>query len=177
MKEHRGQGRGHAGPPHRARRGAVAQSILLLLEERPMHGYELIEQLEERSQGAWRPSPGSIYPALRRMEARGLVAGDDDEGGKRIYAITEDGHERVAGRDPDAPPPWEHFAEQGPALRPLVAETMAVVRQIGRFGTTEQRQQAVDILQRAKAQLYGVMAEEQSGHRSDPSAPSDGAGS
>ena len=163
MKDHRGHrrhGRGPGGPPHRARRGAVAQAILLLLDERPMHGYELIEQLEERSEGAWRPSPGSIYPALRRMEARGLVIGDDDEAGKRIYSITEEGHDRVAGRDPDAPAPWEHFAEHGPSLRPLLAETMAVIRQIARFGSADQRQQAADILQRTKAELYGVMADE-----------------
>lgn len=162
---HGGHGRGfgpgpeHHGPPHRAKRGAVARSILLLLDERPMHGYELIEELERRSDGAWRPSPGSIYPALRRMESRDLVTGEDDDNGKRIYSITEEGHSRVADRDPDAPPPWEQFAEQGPSLRPLVMETMSQVRQIGRFGTPEQRQRAIDILTTAKAELYAVMAE------------------
>ncbi|MEL6982724.1 MAG: PadR family transcriptional regulator [Actinomycetota bacterium] len=155
-----GPGPGHHGPPHRARRGAVAQSILLLLDEQPMHGYEIIEELENRSDGAWRPSPGSIYPALRRMEGRGLVTGEDGDDGKRIYSITEDGHGRVADRDPDAPPPWEQFAEQGPSLRPLVMETMSQVRQIGRFGNAEQRQRAIDILTTAKADLYAVMAEQ-----------------
>lgn len=124
-----------------------------------MHGYEIIEQLENRSGGAWRPSPGSIYPALRRMEARGLVAGDDDEHGKRVYSITEDGHERVANRDPDAPAPWDHFAEDGPSLRPLGMEILSQVRQVGRFGTADQRLRAADILERAKADLYRVMAE------------------
>lgn len=124
-----------------------------------MHGYEIIDELETRSDGAWRPSPGSIYPALRRMEGRGLVTGEDDDNGKRIYSITEDGHSRLADRDPDAPLPWEQFAEQGPSLRPLVAETMSQVRQIGRFGTPEQRQRAMDILTAAKADLYAVMAE------------------
>ncbi len=158
-KHGRGFGPGHHGPPQRARRGAVARSILLLLDERPMHGYEIIDELETRSDGAWRPSPGSIYPALRRMEARGLVAGEDDDNGKRIYSITEDGHSRLADHDPDAPPPWEQFAEHGPSLRPLVAETLSQVRQIARFGTPEQRQRAMDILTTAKADLYAVMAE------------------
>lgn len=124
-----------------------------------MHGYELIEELDNRSDGAWRPSPGSIYPALRRMEARGLVTGEDDDNGKRIYSITEDGHGRVADRDPDAPLPWEQFAEQGPSLRPLIMETMSQVRQIGRFGSPIQRQRAIEILTTAKADLYAVMAE------------------
>jgi DNA-binding PadR family transcriptional regulator len=124
-----------------------------------MHGYEIIEQLEERSGGAWRPSPGAIYPALRRLEARGLVVGDDDEQGKRIYSITGDGHERVAGRDPDAPAPWEAFAEEGPSLRSLGFELMSQLRQIGRFGTPEQRRGAADIVERATADLYQVMVE------------------
>ena len=172
MSKRSGRGRhGHAGPPHRARRGAVAQAILLLLSERPMHGYELIEELETRSQGAWRPSPGSIYPALRRMEARGLVVGADDEQSKRVYSITEDGYQRVADRDPEAPPPWEHFADRGPSLRPLAMELMSQVRQIGRFGSSEQRQQAADILTQAKADLYGVMATAQPD--AEPSADAD----
>lgn len=155
-----GFGPGHHGPPHRAKRGAVARSILLLLDERPMHGYEIIDELGSRSDGAWNPSPGSIYPALRRMEARGLITGeDDDANGKRIYSITEEGHGRVADRDPDAPLPWEQFAGQGPSLRPLVAETMSQIRQIARFGTAEQRQRAADILTAAKADLYAIMAE------------------
>ncbi len=124
-----------------------------------MHGYEIIEELETRSDGAWRPSPGSIYPALRRMEARDLIAGEDSDQGKRIYSLTEDGYERVAERDPDAPPPWEQFAERGPSLRPLAMEMMSQVRQVGRFGTPEQRQRAAEILTRAKADLYAAMAE------------------
>jgi len=136
-----------------------------------MHGYEIIEELESRSDGAWRPSPGSIYPALRRMEGRGLVIGDDDDQGKRVYSITEDGYERVANRDPDAPPPWEHFADHGPSLRPLVMETMSQVRQIGRFGNAEQRQRAADILNTAKADLYAVMADP--AETGDPEAAAD----
>ena len=128
-----------------------------------MHGYEIIEELESRSGGAWRPSPGSIYPALRRMEARGLISGDDDEQAKRVYSITEDGYERVANRDPDAPAPWEQFAERGPSIRPLAAELMSQLRQIGRFGSAEQRQRAIDIITQAKADLYAVMAEPPTG--------------
>ncbi len=157
MRGH-GRGQGEHGPPHRARRGAVVGSILLLLDEQPRHGYEIIEELEARSEGAWRPSPGSIYPALRRLEARGLVAGEDDENGKRIYSITEDGHARVAERDADEPAPWELFAERGPSLRPMIHELMSQVRQIGRFGDASQRQRATDVLERAKADLYAIMA-------------------
>ena len=59
----------------RARRGAVRGAILRLLAERPMHGYELITELEERTGGRWRPSPGSVYPALAQLEDEGAGAG------------------------------------------------------------------------------------------------------
>src|SRR5919106_4340668 len=79
---------GHGG--HRARRGDVRTAILALLEERPMHGYEMIQQLEERSGGRWRPSAGSIYPTLQLLEDEGLVSGEEVDG-KRVFSLTEAG--------------------------------------------------------------------------------------
>jgi DNA-binding PadR family transcriptional regulator len=131
----------------------------LILNDKPLHGYELIDELEKRSEGAWRPSPGTIYPALRRLESRGLIVGADDDGGKRVYSLTEDGAQRILDRDPDAPAPWALFAERGESLRPVAMELMSQIRQIGRFGSAEQRRQAAEVLNRTKAELYGLMAE------------------
>ncbi len=137
----------------------------MLAERSPLHGYELISELEERSGGQWRPSPGSMYPALGRLEDKGLIAGTIDEtpdaegGGKRTYELTEDGREWVARRDPDAPVPWGE-AETGPGggLRPLVAEIMSATKQIGRFGSDDQRAAAVEVLHTAKSELYKILA-------------------
>ncbi len=123
-----------------------------------MHGYEVIDELDRRSEGNWRPSPGSIYPALRRLEDKGLVSGAENGDGKRVYSLTDAGRERHEQRDPDAPAPWDAFAEGGASLRPLVHELMSQTRQVGQFGTPEQRERAREILVQATSDLYAVMA-------------------
>ncbi len=142
----------------------MANGVLLILAERaPLHGYELIAELEDRSEGRWRPSPGSMYPTLGRLEEKGLITGSVSEGdgpdGKRSYELTEEGHQWVARRDPDAPTPWAE-GETGPGggLRPLVAEVMSATKQIGRFGTDEQRSEATEVLKNAKSELYRILA-------------------
>ncbi len=94
---HHGRGGpgGRGGGRHRARRGAVVDATLLLLDERPMHGYELITELESRSDGRWRPSPGTIYPALGRMEERGFIEAEEVDG-KNQFRLTESGRARLA---------------------------------------------------------------------------------
>src|SRR6187455_1171809 len=103
-------GRGHGRGRHRVRRGDVRSAILALLDDRPMHGYEMITELEERTGGAWRPSAGSIYPTLQLLEDEGLVRAEDVEG-KRVFSLTDAGRERLAERG-EAKPPWEE-AEPG----------------------------------------------------------------
>ena len=88
-------GRGRGGP--RARRGDVRAAVLALLAERPMHGYEMIKEIEERTDGAWTPSAGSIYPTLQMLEDEGLIRGEESDG-KRRFTLTEDGR-RPAGRE------------------------------------------------------------------------------
>lgn len=150
--------RGHHGG-HRAKRGAIVHGTLLVLSERAMHGYEVIAELEERSDGAWRPSPGSIYPALKRLAMKGLIEANEDSDGKRVFSITDDGAERLAAMNEDHPPPWERFAESGPSLRPVAQELMSQARQVGRFGSDEQRTKAIAVLEQAKVDLYALMAE------------------
>src|ERR687889_266882 len=81
-------GYGRGGP--RARRGDVRAAVLALLDERPMHGYEMIKEIEERTGGIWKPSAGSIYPTLALLEDEGLVRGEESDG-KRRFTLTDEG--------------------------------------------------------------------------------------
>jgi len=147
---------------HRARRGAVGAAVLTLLDEQPMHGYELISALEERSGGRWKPSPGSIYPALQRLEQRGFIAPvtPTDDDGKRRYELTDLGRQRLADRGPDAPEPWatESLGRHG-GLRRSLAEVAGPAVQIGKFGTTEQVDAAAAVLKETTAKLYRILAD------------------
>ncbi|HEY3485867.1 MAG TPA: PadR family transcriptional regulator [Ilumatobacteraceae bacterium] len=153
----RGPG-GHGYGGHRARRGAVGEAILALLADRPMHGYEVINELEERSGGRWRPSPGAIYPALGKLEHAGLIAAaPSPEGDKRVYSITDEGRRRFA-EAPAGDPPWERTGRRT-ELRREIAELAGQVRQIDRFGTPSQLERAREVLQGATRSLYQVLAE------------------
>ena len=153
---------GHGHGRHRARRGALGGAILTFLAERPMHGYELITLLEERSGGRWKPSPGAIYPALGKLEHRGLVTSTEDDG-KRRYELTDTGRQIAddIARAGDQMP-WERDDQLGDQseLRRAMAELVGPVRQVGRFGTPEQQAAAVTALKQATAALYKVLAEQ-----------------
>jgi DNA-binding PadR family transcriptional regulator len=161
---HRGEhSRGGGHSRHRARRGALLAAVLTLLDERPMHGYELITELEDRSEGRWRPSPGAMYPALKKMVVHDLVTTEDVDG-KRQFSLTDHGRQRLADlraeRGDDAAEPWEHTGTGGRGeLRGSVAELMGQARQIGRFGTATQIDQARIVFDDAKRQLYAILAE------------------
>src|SRR5919198_5988510 len=96
------------GGARRARRGDVRPALLSLLEDKPMHGYDLIRELEQRSGGAWRPSPGSIYPTLQMLEEEGLISGEDQDG-KRVFSLTDAGRTELEQRRERAggAAPWE----------------------------------------------------------------------
>jgi DNA-binding PadR family transcriptional regulator len=154
--------RGGRGGRHRARRGAVPLAIFTLLDERPMHGYEIITELESRSDGRWRPSPGSIYPTLDRLEDRGVLTSAEVDG-KRQFSLTDSGRERLAAlRDAqgdDADEPWNHSGTGGRGdMRRLMSELGGQVRQIARFGSTEQRDAATALLEDTKRKLYDILA-------------------
>jgi DNA-binding PadR family transcriptional regulator len=146
----------------RARRGNVRAALLSLLAERPMHGYEMIQELDSRTGGAWRPSPGSVYPTLQLLEDEGLVTVTEVDG-KRTFAITEAGRQSLAERGAERPP-WEEFtAGLDPSVFRLgdeVRQLVAAVFQVGQTGTGEQRSQAEAILADARRRLYGILAAE-----------------
>nr|WP_184942389.1 PadR family transcriptional regulator [Kitasatospora kifunensis] len=157
---HGGRGRGgrHGG---RARRGDVRASLLALLTERPMHGYEMITEIGERTSGAWRPSPGSVYPTLQLLEEEGLIEAQET-GGKRLFTLTEAGR---AAAEAGAPEPWqeagrgidwEAVQEVGQAL----ASVDHAIRQVMATGTEEQRTKGLAVLVEARKKLYLILAEE-----------------
>jgi DNA-binding PadR family transcriptional regulator len=164
----------------RARRGAIGSAILALLAERPMHGYELIAALDDKSGGRWKPSPGSIYPALRRLEHRGFIAATESDDEKRRFELTDAGRARVAEqRDAGHDAPWdEHGLGHHGDLRRAVAELVGPARQIGRFGTDDQTSAAVTVVKDATARLYRILAdgppsEEPSDDASEPGDAAD----
>jgi DNA-binding PadR family transcriptional regulator len=157
---------GRGGGRHRARRGAVPIAILTLLDERPMHGYEIITELENRSEGRWRPSPGAIYPTLDKLEHREMLVGTDVDG-KRQFTLTDKGRTFLASlrdaQSDDVAEPWDQRSTGGRGdMRRLMSELGGQIRQIARFGSTEQRDAAREILEDTKRRLYGVLAAEPS---------------
>jgi DNA-binding PadR family transcriptional regulator len=158
-REMRGWGPGRGGR-HRVRRGDVRSAILALLDDRPMHGYEMIQELEERTGGRWRPSAGSIYPTLQLLEDEGLVSAEEVDG-KRVFSLTDAGREAVpptaeGGR------PWEEGDEDSPrfSLRQELFRTMGAAKQVARGDDEAQLAKAAEILKDARKQLYGILAED-----------------
>ncbi|MFJ5773723.1 PadR family transcriptional regulator [Streptomyces sp. NPDC093094] len=154
-------GRGRGGPRGRARRGDVRASILALLRDRPMHGYEMIQEIAERSGGAWRPSPGSVYPTLQLLEDEGLIV-SESEGGKKLFSLTEAGR-AAAEEGPDAPweeagrgVDWEALGE----IRQAGFGLMEAFGQVWKTGSKEQREKALGVVNEARRKLYLILADE-----------------
>src|ERR1700692_2681013 len=101
-----GRGRGR-----KARRGDIRTAALLLLADEPRNGYQIMQEVQERSDGAWSPSPGSVYPALSQLEDEGLIRTEEREG-RKAYALTDAGREAVEQRDASRPAPWEQMSEE-----------------------------------------------------------------
>lgn len=152
-------GRFPGGP--RARRGDVRAAILTLLLEKPMHGYEMIRELESRSGGVWRPSAGSIYPTLQLLEDEGLLRSEEAEG-KRLYALTDAGREE-AERLQKATPPWQGVADEvSPPefqLRGAAMQLAAAVLQVSHAGNEDQVKRALEILNEARRSIYSILGE------------------
>jgi DNA-binding PadR family transcriptional regulator len=146
----------------RARRGDVRLALLRLLAEEPRNGYQLMQAIEERSEGFWRPSPGSVYPTLAQLEDEGLIRSDETEGARR-FEITDAGREHLDSRA-DEPAPWEPAAEgtDNPLteLAPLVIQIGKATFQVASVGNRAQRDQARALLADTRRALYRILAED-----------------
>ncbi len=157
-----GRGRGRDGRfGGRQRRGDVRAALLALLTERPMHGYEMIQEIAGRTGGIWKPSPGSVYPTLQLLADEGLVRGVEGEGGKRLFELTEDGAATAAKLD--STPPWEQVtADVDPnevGLRGAIGQLMGAAVTVSQAATPGQKARAIEILNEARRELYALLGE------------------
>jgi DNA-binding PadR family transcriptional regulator len=155
--------RGRRGGSRRGKRGDVRAAILVLLADRAMHGYEMIQEICDRSGGLWRPSPGSVYPTLQLLVDEGLIVGTQSEGSKRLFELTDEG--RAAAEKVETPP-WEEIAEgwknQDPGqvnLHTAVTQLLGAVAQSAYAATEEQQQRIVDLVNNARREVYNILGE------------------
>ena len=157
----------HDGPPHRrgasrgrAPRGDVRTAILLLLAEEPMHGYQLMQAIADRSGGTWTPSPGAVYPAISLLEDEGLVT-VTAESGRKLVTLTDAGRDQIESRRQGWPDPFAGAPGRGAGadLRGLLEQLHGAARQVGRTGSDAQIAAAATILGEARRALYLLLAE------------------
>jgi DNA-binding PadR family transcriptional regulator len=156
-----GRGGRRGGHSRRGRRGDVRAAILVLLAERSMHGYEIIQEVAERSQDLWKPSPGSVYPTLQLLVDEGLIVSTESEGSKKLFALTDAGKEAA---EKVATPPWEEIAEGvDPAhlnLRAAVGQLFGAVAQSAHAASEEQQQRILEIINNARREIYTILGED-----------------
>ena len=143
------------------RRGDVRAAILKLLTDRPMHGYEMIQEINERSQQLWKPSPGSVYPTLQLLVDEGLLVATESEGSKKLFELTEDGR---AAAEKIETAPWDEITEGADpgavSLRSAVGQLMGAVAQSAHAASAEQQQRIVDIVNNARREIYHILGED-----------------
>ena len=155
---------GSRGP--KVRRGDVRTAILDVLSREPMNGYQVIQQISERTGGAWKPSPGSVYPTVQQLEDEELVEGREVEG-RRVLVLTDAGRAWVEEHPEELAATWRPFeagepepAAAGPGdLKPVAGQVMGAVWQIMMSGTAQQRAEAAEVLSETRRRLYGLLAD------------------
>jgi DNA-binding PadR family transcriptional regulator len=153
-------GGGPRGRGRRARRGDIRTAALLLLAEEPRNGYQIMQEVQERSGGVWSPSPGSVYPALQQLEDEGLIRTNESDG-RKLFAITDDGRALLAERGADRPAPWEQTGGAGGAhaLGGLMREVASAFVQVMRTGSEGQIAKAAEVLAATRRDLYRILAD------------------
>jgi DNA-binding PadR family transcriptional regulator len=175
-----GAGGGQFGPRgrgRRARRGDIRTAALLLLAEEPRNGYQIMQEVQERSGGIWSPSPGSVYPALQQLEDEGLIRTQEDDG-RKLFAITDAGRTLLAERGAERPAPWEQAGAAGGAheLGRLIREVASAFAQVMRTGSEAQITKAATVLAGTRRDLYRILADGDDAETSGESGPGGDAG-
>jgi DNA-binding PadR family transcriptional regulator len=157
-----GWGGGPFGRGRKARRGDIRTAALLLLAEEPRNGYQIMQEVEERSEGVWRPSPGSVYPALQQLEDEGLIRSEEIDG-RKLYVITDEGRAQVESRGEQEPAPWEQMSgdvsDQAAELAKLIREVASAFAQVMRTGSEPQLRRAREVLVSARRDLYRILGD------------------
>ena len=158
------RGWGGGGRRRRMRRGDVRAAILVLLDEQAHTGYSLMEEIESRSEGAWRPSPGSVYPTLQQLEDEGLIRQQAGEG-RTPFELTDEGKAYVEGHREELGEPWAKSAdgigEERLELRGLIGQIMAATHQVSMAGDEAQVEKAKELLAETRRGLYKILAEDE----------------
>ncbi len=154
------EGRGPRGS--RARRGDVRAAALALVSEQPLNGYQIIQEIGERSGGVWRPSPGSVYPALQQLEDEGLIRAVAGDGGRRAYQLTDEGRAYAESHADELRAPWDEVTG-GPGgrameMRSLVGQVAMAAFQVVSVGSEAQAAQARQLLTDTRKSLYRILA-------------------
>ena len=158
----------------RVKRGDVRAAALALLADGPRNGYQIIQEISERSGGLWKPSPGSVYPALQQLEDEGLIAATTGEGGRRAFELTEEGRSYVAAHPDELRAPWDVVAKSVGGdtieMRLLFGTVAMAAMQVVRVGNNAQVAQAQQILTDARRKLYQILASDESEQADDEQA-------
>ena|SRR6187402_731897 len=142
-------------------RGDIRTAILLALAEEPMHGYQVIQSIETRSRGAWKPSPGSIYPTLQLLADEGLVT-SEQVGERKVYSLTEAGRQ-VATDASDEPHPSDSrrpWNDERAALPKAGAKLASAIGQVAHSGSAKQAESAIAVIDEARRKIYAILAED-----------------
>jgi DNA-binding PadR family transcriptional regulator len=166
------RGRGGRGRS-RAGRGDVRTAIIALLAEEPRNGYQIIQEIEQRTGGAWRVSSGSVYPALSQLEDEGLIE-PVGEGGRKLFTLTADGQAHATANAEQLARVWQD-ATGGPDSRfeemlqhrELIGQLAMAYKQVTHVGTAAQREEARAVLVKARQALYKILASD------EPTEPTD----
>jgi len=145
-------------------RGDVRTAALLLLLERPMHGYEMIQEIRERSGEAWSPSPGAIYPTIQLLNDEGLIT-TRDEDGKKVSSLTDAGRQAAEQLAATKAAPWDEAStdagEGAPNLRHAIHHLLMAVKQVATAGSDAQRVRATEFLDETRRKIYGLLASDE----------------
>jgi DNA-binding PadR family transcriptional regulator len=168
-----GRGFGRGKKRKRFQHGEVRAAVLILLDEEPMHGYQLIQEIEERSGGVWQPSPGSVYPVLQQLEDEGLVRIEQTEG-RKVANLTEAGRTYIEDKRAELEAAWNtgsaNVDERVTEIRNLFAlykQIAAAAKQLARVGTVRQIAEAKNLLNDTRRRLYLILAEEDASEEKD----------
>jgi DNA-binding PadR family transcriptional regulator len=166
----RGRGRGRS----RAGRGDVRAAILALLAEEPRNGYQIIQEIEQRTGGVWRVSPGSVYPALSQLEDEGLIE-PVGERGRKVFTLTAQGGTYAAANADQLARIWQDATggidprfEETMRHREMIGQVAMAYGQVMQVGTAAQQEEARSVLVKARQALYKILAADE-----EPSGPQD----
>ncbi|GAB3995420.1 PadR family transcriptional regulator [Nocardioides marmoraquaticus] len=162
----------HGGGRPRVRRGDVRSAILDVLAgaDEPVNGYQVIQQIAERTGGQWKPSPGSVYPTIQQLEDEGLV--EDAPTGRKALQLTAEGRDHVRDHADEMAALWKPFETEDDVdevnFKQVIGQTVGAIVQVMSSGTPDQRDKALGILSDTRRRLYGLLADGPEGDDADP---------